>query len=112
MGILSKTLSFVALVAAMVLSVRAADAEQAWPKRSVRIIVPFAAGGAMDTAARLYADGLSKRWAQPVVIENRPGAETHIAISEFIKARDDHTLLYGILCGVHDQSDPAGRTPL
>ena len=96
MGISNKTLSLVAVMAATTLSVCAADAEQAWPERSVRVIVPFAAGGAMDTAARLYADGLSKRWGQPVVVENRPGADTHIATAEFIKARDDHRLLYGI----------------
>ena len=82
-----KTLSFVAFMAAMTPAVLAADADKAWPTRNVRIIVPFAAGGAMDTAARLYADGLSKRWGQPVVIENRPGADTHIATAEFIKAR-------------------------
>src|SRR5262245_9081304 len=96
MGISIKALSFVVLVVAMTPAVCAAGADKAWPTRLVRIIVPFAAGGAMDTAARLYADGLSKRWDQPVVIENRPGADTHIATAEFIKARGDHTLLYGI----------------
>jgi tripartite-type tricarboxylate transporter receptor subunit TctC len=96
MGILCKTLSFFAFVAAITPTVDAADADKAWPTRHVRIIVPFAAGGAQDTAARLYADGLSKRWDQPLIIENRPGADTHIATAEFIKARDDHTLLYGI----------------
>src|SRR5262245_7057617 len=96
MGISIKALSFVVLVVAMTPAVCAAGADKAWPTRLVRSIVPFAAGGAMDTAARLYADGLSKRWDQPVVIENRPGADTHIATAEFIKARGDHTLLYGI----------------
>jgi tripartite-type tricarboxylate transporter receptor subunit TctC len=70
--------------------------DKAWPERTVRIIVPFAAGGAIDTAARLYADSLAKKWGQPVVIENRTGADTNIGTAEFIKARDDHTLLYGI----------------
>src|SRR5262245_2564856 len=96
MGISIKALSFVVLVVAMTPAVCAAGADKAWPTRLVRIIVPFAAGGAMDTAARLYADGLSKRWGQPVVVENRPGADTHIATAEFIKGRDDHTLLYGV----------------
>jgi tripartite-type tricarboxylate transporter receptor subunit TctC len=97
MGSISiKTLSFVACMAAIMPAVCAADAHKAWPTRHVRIIVPFAAGGTNDTAARLYADGLSKRWSQPVVIENRPGADTHIATAEFIRDRDDHTLLYGI----------------
>src|SRR5262245_9066049 len=96
MGIVCKTLSFFAVVAAITSAVDAADADKAWPARHVGIIVPFAAGGAQDAAARLYADGLSQRWDQPVIIENSPGADTHIATAEFIKARDDHTLLYGI----------------
>src|SRR5262249_38244290 len=49
-----------------------------------------------DLAARLYADGLSKRWGQPVVIVNRPGAETNIGTTAFTSAHDDHTLLYGV----------------
>jgi len=96
MGISIKAFSFVALLAAMTPAVCAAEADKAWPTRPVRIIVPFSGGTTTDIAARLYAEGLSKRWNEPVVIENRPGADTHIATAEFIKARDDHTLLYGI----------------
>jgi tripartite-type tricarboxylate transporter receptor subunit TctC len=96
MTISGKTLSFVAFMAAMTPAVCAADADKAWPTRTVRIIVPIAAGGAIDAAARLYADGLSKKWGQPVVIENRPGAETNIGTAAFVSAHDDHTLLYGI----------------
>ena len=40
-----------------------------WPSRSVRVIVPFPAGSAIDLAARAYAERLSRRWARPVVIE-------------------------------------------
>jgi tripartite-type tricarboxylate transporter receptor subunit TctC len=96
MTISGKTLSFVAFMAAMTPAVCAADADKAWPTRTVRIIVPIAAGAAIDAAARLYADGLSKKWGQPVVIENRPGAETNVGTAAFASARDDHTLLYGI----------------
>src|SRR5260221_13344129 len=74
MSISRKTLSFVAFLTAMTPALCPADATKAWPTRHVRIIVPFAAGGAQDAAARLYADGLSRCWSQPVVIENRPGA--------------------------------------
>jgi tripartite-type tricarboxylate transporter receptor subunit TctC len=59
----SKVLLFVAVMAAVTLAVFAADVEKAWPVRPVRVIAPVAAGGAVDAAARLYADGLSKRWA-------------------------------------------------
>jgi len=65
-----------------------------WPQQSVRIIVPLAAGGAVDSAARLLADGLTKRWDKPVVVENKPGGETTIGTAAFVTARDRHTLLY------------------
>jgi tripartite-type tricarboxylate transporter receptor subunit TctC len=70
-----------------------ATAEQ-WPQQTVRIIVPFPAGGGVDVAARIIADGLAKRWERPVVVENKPGAETTIGASAFVGARDGHTLLY------------------
>jgi len=96
MNFLSKALSLVAFMVAITSATCAAGADKAWPTRHVRIIVPFAAGSVNDLAARLYADGLSKRWGQPVVIENRPGAETNIGTAAFTSAHDDHTLLYGV----------------
>ena len=49
---------------------------QAWPQRTVHLIVPFGAGSATDVTARLFADRLAKRWGQSVVVENRPGADS------------------------------------
>jgi tripartite-type tricarboxylate transporter receptor subunit TctC len=49
----------------------------------------------VDLGARLLADRLTKRWAQPVVVENRPGADGVLAINAVLSARDDHVLLYG-----------------
>jgi len=69
-------------------------ASEQWPQQSVRIIVPIAAGGANDIAARLLADGLAKRWNRPVVVENKPGGENTIGVAAFVAARDRHTLLY------------------
>lgn len=66
-----------------------------WPTRAVKIIVPFAAGSANDVSARLYADGLARRWGKPVIIENKPGADAVLGGGAFANARDDHTLLYG-----------------
>jgi tripartite-type tricarboxylate transporter receptor subunit TctC len=67
---------------------------QAWPQRPVRLLVPFGAGSATDITARLFADRLSQRWGQPVVVENRPGGDSNIAVGAFASARDDHTILY------------------
>ncbi len=66
-----------------------------WPARAVKIIVPFAAGSANDVSARLYADGLARRWGKPAIVENRPGADAIVGGGAFANARDDHTLLYG-----------------
>ena len=66
-----------------------------WPARAVKVIVPFAAGSANDVSARLYADGLARRWAKPVIIENKPGADAIVGGGAFANAKDDHTLLYG-----------------
>ena len=66
-----------------------------WPARAVKIIVPFSAGSANDVSARLYADGLARRWGKPVIVENKPGADTIVGGGAFANARDDHTLLYG-----------------
>jgi tripartite-type tricarboxylate transporter receptor subunit TctC len=96
MGILGRKLSFVVFMAAMVPTVCAAEAEKTWPMRTVRVMVPFPAGGTPDAAARLFADGLAKRWGQAVVIENRPGVDASLGTGAFASANDDHTLLYGI----------------
>jgi tripartite-type tricarboxylate transporter receptor subunit TctC len=69
-------------------------ASDKWPQQSVRIIVPFPAGSAVDIAARLLADGLSKRWDRAVVVENKPGGETTLGAAAFVAANDQHTLLY------------------
>jgi tripartite-type tricarboxylate transporter receptor subunit TctC len=67
---------------------------QAWPQRPVRFILPLGPGSGTDVGARLFADRLTARWGKPVVVENRPGGDGIIAISAFIRADDDHTLLF------------------
>jgi tripartite-type tricarboxylate transporter receptor subunit TctC len=67
---------------------------QPWPQRPVKLIVPLGAGSSSDLTARLYAERLSTRWGQPVVVENRPGGDSIVGISAFVGARDDHVLLY------------------
>jgi len=66
---------------------------QAWPQRSVRFILTLGAGSGTDIGGRLLADRLSKKWGQPVVIENKPGGDGIVAITAFLGAKDDHVLL-------------------
>src|SRR5258708_28114909 len=66
----------------------------AWPQRAVKFIIPFGPGAAADIGAGLFADRLSRRWGQTGVVENRPGADGIVAITAFVNANDDHTLLF------------------
>ena len=63
-----------ALVAALALSPAPSTAE-AWPQRTVRIIVPLPAGSGTDIAARWCAERLAARWGKPVIVENRQGSD-------------------------------------
>jgi tripartite-type tricarboxylate transporter receptor subunit TctC len=88
---LGAALSF-ALLAPLVIA--RADAQEAWPRRNVRFIVPFAPGAGADIGARLAADVLSRKWGQPVVVENRPGGDSLIAIRAVVNDNDDHEFLF------------------
>jgi tripartite-type tricarboxylate transporter receptor subunit TctC len=83
-----------AIAACLQVAGRAA-AQQAYPTRTVRLIVPFGAASATDITARLFADRLAARWGKPVVIENRPGGDGIVSIQAFVGANDDHTLWFG-----------------
>jgi tripartite-type tricarboxylate transporter receptor subunit TctC len=73
---------------------RSLAAEEPWPTRPVRFILTLGAGSGTDIGARLLADRLSRRWGQPVVVENRPGGDGIVAINAFVSAHDDHVLLF------------------
>jgi len=60
-----------------------------WPDRPIKLVVPFAAGGANDLMGRAAAEGLSKRLKQPVVIENKPGAGAIVGTQAVAKAAPD-----------------------
>lgn len=78
------------LVAALTL---AAPAANSWPDRSIRIIAP-AAGSPADIAARTIGEILSAKWRQPVIVENRPGADNILAVQALLESRDGHTFLF------------------
>jgi tripartite-type tricarboxylate transporter receptor subunit TctC len=68
---------------------------QAYPARPVRWIIGFPPGGGADTVARIMGPWLSERLGQPVIIENRPGASTNIAVQAVVNSPPDgYTLLF------------------
>lgn len=84
-----------ALVALGAIAVGTANAQAAYPSRPLRIIIGFSAGGPTDNIARLLAIKLGEFLGQPVVIENRPGANAVLAADAVSRAAaDGYTLLY------------------
>ena len=67
---------------------------QSFPQRSLRIIVPFPAGGTADATTRIIAERLTQAWSQPVIIDNRPGAGGNIGAEILAKAEPNgYTLM-------------------
>ena len=80
-------------LAAMLAALPQADAQD-YPSRPVKIIVPFPAGGTADVMPRVIGEWLSRKWGQPVVVENRTGAAGNIGAEAVAKAEPDgYTLL-------------------
>jgi tripartite-type tricarboxylate transporter receptor subunit TctC len=77
------------LALAAVLLLGAAQAQDAYPSRQIRIIVPFTPGSATDVMARLVGERLNATWGQPVIVDNRPGAGGSIGIRETARAAPD-----------------------
>src|SRR5689334_3159687 len=74
----------------------AVRAEQDYPNRLVRIVVPYPPGGPTDLLGRLAAQNLAAAWKQPVIVENKPGASGSIGSETVARAPPDgYTLLLG-----------------
>ena len=84
------------LFAAVALSVGMATAQDQYPSRPVKVIVPYAPGGATDIVARIVGDAFQKVTGQPFVVLNKPGAFGMLAIDEMVKAAPDgYTVMIG-----------------
>jgi len=89
---LAHSLAVLALVAA---ASGALPAQEAWPSRPIKLVVPLTAGGGVDMMARLTAQHLSDQLGQQVVVENQGGAGGTIAANAVARARPDgYTLIF------------------
>jgi tripartite-type tricarboxylate transporter receptor subunit TctC len=101
-----------ALASALLLSLCSAAAwAQSWPERPIKLVVPFPPGGASDAAGRIYAQYLTDKLGQTVVVENRAGAGGEIGADHVAKSTPDgYTLLLGAL-GSHSIHAALGESP-
>lgn len=80
-----KSIARALAVVAIAMGATLTHAQDAWPSRPIRIVVPFPAGGQLDVVVRLVADRLSPLLGQPIVVENKLGADGSIA-AELVKS--------------------------
>ncbi|MBJ2144696.1 tripartite tricarboxylate transporter substrate binding protein [Delftia acidovorans] len=89
-----------ATAAATTVLAPSAWAQSPWPSKPIRIIVPYTAGGFTDQMARLLQVGLQKALGQPVIVENKPGANSIIGVDQIAKAAPDgHT--FGVVIAAY-----------
>ncbi len=89
-------LAFVALSVALLSTIHGPSAEEAYPSRPIRLVVPYSAGGASDVMARYFGQKLSELWGRTVVIENMAAAAGTVAYTTVARApADGYTLAYG-----------------
>jgi hypothetical protein len=90
----SRLMATVSIIALPWLFLHSAQAQSTWPNRPIKIMVPYAAGGSTDILARRLSVKLGEELNQPVVVENRGGANGSIGVTAFTKAPlDDHSFM-------------------
>jgi tripartite-type tricarboxylate transporter receptor subunit TctC len=87
------------LLLATTLALAASAHSQDYPTRPIRIIVPYPAGGSADLLPRIFAEKLSAKWGQPVLVENRPGAGGNVGAEVAYKAEPDGYTLFATAPG-------------
>jgi tripartite-type tricarboxylate transporter receptor subunit TctC len=84
------------LVSALCLAAGAAAAQEKYPTRPIKVLVPYAPGGAVDIVARIVTEQMRQQLGQTFVIENKPGAYGILAIQDMARARPDgYTIMFG-----------------
>jgi tripartite-type tricarboxylate transporter receptor subunit TctC len=78
-----------AILAALALAAAAPSAFAAWPDRPIKLVVPFPPGGGTDVVARIVGDKLAVELGQPIVIDNKPGADTQIGLVSVARSPAD-----------------------
>jgi tripartite-type tricarboxylate transporter receptor subunit TctC len=92
---LSLRLFAATLAAALMLTTMAADAQQAWPAREVKFVVPFASGTTSDILARAVAQHVAGVIGKPVIVDNQGGAGGNVGAASVARAQaDGHTILF------------------
>src|SRR3954468_12562757 len=87
-------LQALACLAAALFATSSALAQDSYPNRPIRIIVPFPPGGGTDIVSRTVAAKMTESWKQPVVVENRPGGNTLIGAEAAAKSPPDGYTLF------------------
>jgi tripartite-type tricarboxylate transporter receptor subunit TctC len=101
MTVFASMVRVAAACVSIVLSATTAVAQQPYPSKPIRLIVPFPPGGSIDPVARMIGPKLTETWGQPVIVENRPGANGAIGTEVLAKAAPDGYTLVLLGGGTH-----------